>query len=71
MVRFEQTFFLNRSIFQEKKDGGILHYFGGVGGVIKVCFSPKIAILRYESASRGHIRPRLGELGPDIIMGDH
>ena len=46
-------------------------FFCGVGGVIKVRFSPKIAILRYKLASRSHIRPRLGELGPDIIMGDH
>ena len=46
-------------------------FFGGVGGVIKVRFLPKIAILRYKSASRGHIRPKLGGLGPDIIMGDH
>ena len=71
MVRFGQIFFLNRSIFREKNDGGILQFFWGVGGVIKVRFLPKIAILRYESTSRGHMRPRLGELGPDIIMGDH
>ena len=45
--------------------------FGGLGGVINERFSPKIAILRYESTSRGHMRPRLGELGPDIIIGDH
>ena len=71
MVQFGQIFFLNRLIFREKNDGAILHYFGAVGGVIKERFSQKIAILRYELASRGHIRPRLGELGPDIIMGDH
>ena len=46
-------------------------FFCGVGGVIKVRFSPKIAILRYKSASSGHISPRLGELGPDIVMADH
>ena len=30
-----------------------------------------LAILGTCPASRGHIRPRLGKLGPDIIMGDH
>ena len=45
-------------------------FFWGVGGVIKVRFLPKIAILRNKSASRGYIRPRLGELRPDIIMVD-
>ena len=45
-------------------------FFWGVGGVIKVRYLPKIAILRNKSASRGYIRPRLGELRPDIIMVD-
>ena len=41
-----------------------------VGGVINVRFSQKFAILRYGSAFRGHIRPWLRELVPNIIMGN-
>ena len=55
----------------KKHISGVRGGSGGVGGVIKVRFLGKLAILGCGSGSRGHIGPRLWYVSHNIINDDH